>query len=207
MSPRFIRKVCVVVNLKMRDAYLTCALALVFTAATVSAAEVGQGAVSAQSAGPTGAPGSASELVKRLQRKPIAGKPARELFGSATWQPPVKPVPAAAAAPAPAPVAPLVPYVFMGRMTQQGGFDIIFLTKGTSDQVYTITAAGNVLDGVYRVDEVAADHIALTYLPLNTKQILSFAAGAAPPAERVAPSQPREMTVPIATRDVISSVR
>jgi len=64
----------------------------------------------------------------------------------------------------------------------------------------TVTAPGDVLDGVYRVDEVAADHIGLTYLPLNAKQTLSFGAGAAPGA----PPPPGQVPVPIATRDVIS---
>jgi hypothetical protein len=198
----------------MRSAFLRCAVSLALVVTAVPAAEPGPSAAGAQSSAPAGVSSPSSEWVKRLQRKPIADKPARELFGSASWQRPVKPV--AAARPAPPPV----PYVFMGRMSQQGSSEIIFLTKG--DQIYKVTEAGDVLDGVYRVDEVAANHIALTYLPLNAKQIVTFAASAAttqkpgasaqpaatpmPIATRdvIAPDQPAAMTVPIATRDVIS---
>ena len=189
-------------HLTMRGAFLQCAVSLALLVTAVPAAEVGPGATDPQSSAPAGASNPSSDLVKRLQRKPIAEKPAHELFGSASWQPPVKPV---VAAPPPAPLAPPVPYAFMGRMTPQGRSDIIFLTKGSDDQIYSVTAAGEVLDGIYRVDEVATDHIGLTYLPLNTKQILSFRARATTSPEGVAPAQSAAPIVPIATRDVIST--
>ena len=188
-------------NLTMRGAFLRCTVSLALVVTAVTAAEVGPGAADPQSSAPAGASNPSSDLVKRLQRKPIAEKPAHELFGSASWQPPVKP----AATPVPQLVTPPVPYTFMGRMTPQGGSDIIFLTKGGDGQIYTVNAAGDVLDGVYRIDEVAAGHIALTYLPLNSKQILSFGAGAATSLERVAPAQPPVPAVPIATRDVLAT--
>ena len=180
-------------NLTMHGAFLQCAVSLALVVTAVPAAEVGPGAADPQSSAPAGTSSPSSELVKRLQRKPIAEKPAHELFGSASWQPPVKRVAVAA----PRPVAPPVPYVFMGRMSPQGRSEIIFLTKG--DQIYRVTAAGDVLDGIYRIDEVAANHIALTYLPLNTKQMVTFAASAPTAPTPVAPAQPAATIVPSAT--------
>ena len=185
----------------MHGAFLQCAVSLALLVTAVPAAEAGPGAADPQSSAPAGASNSSGDLVKRLQRKQITEKPAHELFRSASWERPVKPV----AAPAPQPIAPPVPYAFMGKMTPQGRSVIIFLTKGGGDQIYSVTAAGEVLDGIYRIDEVATNRIALTYLPLNTKQILSFGAGATTFPERVAPAQPASPSVPIATRDVISA--
>ena len=211
--PTFRLEICTVANLTMHGAFLQCAVSLALVVTAVPAAEVGPSVADSQSSAPAGTSSPSSELVKRLQRKPIAEKPTHELFGSASWQPPVKPV--AAAARKPKPVAPPVPYVFMGRMSPHGSSEIIFLTKG--DQIYRVTAAGDVLDGMYRIDEVAANHIAFTYLPLNAKQIVTFAASAATTPTPVAPAQPAATivpavtivpvatNVPIATRDVIST--
>ena len=190
-------------DLTMRDYLLSCVLGFALAVTPAAAAEPGPNAETAQSPGATSATGASGDLVKRLQRKPIAEKPTRDLFGSATWQPPPKP--AAPPPPPPPPMAPPLPYIFMGKMTQSGHADIIFLTKARGDEVYTVSARGDVLEGIYRVDEVAAGHIALTYLPLNIKQILSFAEGAVGPRAGIVPSQPGEIPVPIPTRDVIST--
>ena len=206
-NPLFVRDAAAAANLTMRNNLLSCALGFALAVTGASAAEPAANAETVQNSGAagaaatTGASGASGDLVKRLQRKPIAEKPTRDLFGSASWQPPPKPV---VLPPPPAPVAPPLPYVFMGKMTQSGNSDIIFLTKGGGEAVYTVTAAGDVLDGIYRVDEIAAEYIALTYLPLKLKQVLSFAAGAGPLQTGSAPFQPRETPLPIPTRDVIS---
>ena len=59
-----------------------------------------------------------------------------------------------------------------------------------------IAIDGDVLDDIYRVDEVATDYIALTYLPLKMKQILSFREGAAASESGIAPTSPRDTTEP-----------
>ena len=172
----------------MRNGLLLCALSFSVAVTTALAAEPGPNAKTMQNLDVTGRSSSSAELVNRLKRKPIPEKPAHELFGSASWQSSVKP--AAAAKRRRFLRAPPVPYVFMGRMTKRGKSDFIFLSKPRGDELYTVTAAGDVLDGIYRVDEVATDYIALTYLPLKMKQILSFRAGAAASEAGIEPTSP-----------------
>jgi hypothetical protein len=48
-----------------------------------------------------------------------------------------------------------------------------------SDRNY-VARLGDTLDGRYRVEDIAEDGLALTYLPLGTKQVLQFAATPGP---------------------------
>jgi len=139
----------------VRNSLLLCALSFSVAVTTALAAELALNAETVQNLGVTGKSSGSGELVNRLRRKPIPEKPAHELFGSTSWQSSVKP--AAAAKRRRYQRVPPVPYVFMGRMTQSGKSDFIFLTKPRGDELYTVTAAGDVLDDIYRVDEVATD--------------------------------------------------
>ena len=180
-------------NLTVRNRLRLCALSFAVAVTAALAAEPRPSAKTVQNLVPTDKTRGSGELVKRLQRKPIPTKPVHELFGSASWQSSVKP--AATAKRRRYRQAPPVPYAFMGRIAQSGKSDFIFLTKTRTDEVYTVTA-GDVLDDIYRVDEVATDYIALTYLPLKMKQILSFREGAAASESGIAPTSPRDTTEP-----------
>jgi hypothetical protein len=48
---------------------------------------------------------------------------------------------------------------------------VVFLVKG--DRVYSVSQ-GDVIDGMYHVDGITGNSMALTYLPLNIKQSLGI---------------------------------
>lgn len=111
--------------------------------------------------------------LEKMNNRPQAKEGAVDIFKSKSWYippPPPKPVPPPKPLPPPAPVAPPVPYAFMGSYKGDDGRLIIFLTKG--DRVYS-TFLGEVLEGTYRVQEIASGQLVLIYLPLNTRQTIS----------------------------------
>ncbi|MCY4757331.1 hypothetical protein NYP07_23490, partial [Pelomonas aquatica] len=83
--------------------------------------------------------------------------------------PPAPPPARAEAAPAP-PGAPPFPYQFVGRMT-----DPLPRAVLNSVQRSAVVAAGDVVDGQWRVDAVEAGGLRLTYLPLGLAQFIPFA--------------------------------
>ena len=88
--------------------------------------------------------------------------PARaDLFSAHTWTPRVSDKPAAAS-------APVMPYTYFGRMTEDGTL-YVFLQRG--ERNYT-AKRGDVLDRVYRIDEITPAAILMTYLPLMQRQTL-----------------------------------
>jgi hypothetical protein len=78
------------------------------------------------------------------------------------------PAPAARAAAAEKPSAPPLPFAFAGRLTQNGVTEVL-VTRG--EEIISI-AAGQNIDGEYRVDAISESRIAFTYLPLKEKQSL-----------------------------------
>jgi hypothetical protein len=93
-----------------------------------------------------------------------------DLFAGKSWYvppPPPKPKPPP---PPPPPTAPPLPFSFMGSYQEPDGRLIIFLTKG--ERLYTVSP-GDVIDNTYRVEEVVAGQLGLTYLPLNIRQSMS----------------------------------
>ena len=72
--------------------------------------------------------------------------------------------------PAPPPMAPPLPFVYMGKILDRGQRSV-FLTR---DERAYVAKAGDVLDGVYRVDAIKPPVLELTYLPLSQKQILNI---------------------------------
>ncbi len=105
-------------------------------------------------------------------REPEAQRMTREggdLFATLSWQPP--PPPPAAAAPAPPPRAPELPYSYLGRMEEDGRV-IAFLAEG-AQKLPRVVRQGDLLPN-YRVDEITAQGMRLTYLPLNETQRLLF---------------------------------
>jgi hypothetical protein len=73
-----------------------------------------------------------------------------------------------AAAPA-APVVPALPFRYFGRLVENGSTDV-FVMRG--DELIALKQGQQV--GEYRVEEIAANGISFTYLPLNTRQTLDL---------------------------------
>lgn len=67
------------------------------------------------------------------------------------------------------PVAPPMPFRFLGRYGDADSH-IVMLVKG--EQLYLVSV-GDTIDDAYRVDQVSATMVELTYLPLKLKQSLS----------------------------------
>ncbi|MBA2961848.1 MULTISPECIES: secretion system X translation initiation factor [Ramlibacter] len=155
---------------------------------------VGQTAAApAPAAGPRGPAAVAAGPLDRLRGLPpapppdtpaaepagaAASRPAGvELFAVKSWQPPPPPPPPVTVATAPAappppaaPAAPPLPFRFLGRLEQDASRKV-FLQRG--ERVYAV-AAGDVIDGQYRVDSIDAAQLRLTYLPLNIAQTLGI---------------------------------
>lgn len=102
-----------------------------------------------------------------VQRKVWAAPPDAQF---AAWAPPPPPpAPPAVKAPpfvAPAPVAPAFPYQIIGSLVQNGQTQA-FLASPTRS---LNARAGEVIDGQWRVDQVSATGITLTWLPGQIKQ-------------------------------------
>jgi hypothetical protein len=97
-----------------------------------------------------------------------------DIFKGKSWYvapPKPKPVPPPPLPPPPPPTAPPMPYAYMGSYLAKDGRMIIFLTKG--GQVYSVSQ-GDVLEGTYRVEGIAAGQLVLIYLPLNIQQTISI---------------------------------
>lgn len=100
-------------------------------------------------------------LARRLEAPAAASTaPRGTLFDVVSWQPPA---PKIVAAPPPKPVAPPFPYLYMGRLSEDGVRTAFFM-KGS--RVLPVKA-GDVVDAAYRVDEMTEQQMTLTYLPLN----------------------------------------
>lgn len=99
-----------------------------------------------------------------LNRQPLP-EDAKDMFAGKSWY--VAPPPAKAAPPA----APPLPFVYMGKLAEQGEKAVIILAR--QNRSYTVRE-GDVLDNIYRVDEVSAPLMTLTYLPLNIKQTIQI---------------------------------
>jgi hypothetical protein len=77
-----------------------------------------------------------------------------------------------APAPAAVPTAPALPFTVIGKKFERGTWEV-YLAKGDASYIAT---AGTVLDGEYRVVEIAPPVMTLVYLPLNEKQTLQVGA-------------------------------
>jgi hypothetical protein len=107
--------------------------------------------------------------------------PARRALGEASVElfasPPRPPRPARAATAPPPPAAPPLPYRFAGK-ARRGAEEEVLISKG--DLVFPIKP-GDTLDGMYRVESIAADRIELVYLPLGTEERIAIASTLDPP--------------------------
>jgi hypothetical protein len=69
----------------------------------------------------------------------------------------------------PPPSAPPLPFQFLGKLDDSETLRV-FLQRG--ERVHTVSV-GDVIDGTYRVERIAAGQMTLIYLPLNVSQTLS----------------------------------
>jgi hypothetical protein len=113
--------------------------------------------------------------LKKLQRT-HALDPDGDPFGPRSFKPaPPKITPqaaqaalAAAAPPPPPPQAPPLPFVYMGRLSEDSS-STVFLTLGDRNLV---VKPGDTIDNTYKLEEVGESAIVLTYLPMNQRQTL-----------------------------------
>ncbi len=114
----------------------------------------------------------------RLQREPAA-QPIEDLFGRPPSAIALPPPPSrktvdqeAAATPLPPPAPPPLPFKYLGQLAEADR-KMVFLSDGDRNLV---VATGDVIDNVYRVDEIGNEVLLLTYLPMNVRQTLSTGA-------------------------------
>lgn len=103
----------------------------------------------------------------RLRRSADAREPGNA-FNSRSWYVPPPPPPPPPKVEPPPPTAPPLPFSYLGRYIE-AGVPTFFLARG--DRVLTVKA-GDILDGIYRVDGVEGSNLTLTYIPLNIQQVL-----------------------------------
>lgn len=91
-------------------------------------------------------------------------------FHTQNWNPPPPEQPPPP--PPPQPTSPSIPFAFIGKTLGEGKWDV-HLSQG--DRIHTVHA-GDVIDGVWRVDAVAPPVMTITYLPLNQVQTMNIGA-------------------------------
>ncbi|MBI1905698.1 MAG: hypothetical protein HYS20_05565 [Rhodocyclales bacterium] len=127
--------------------------------------------VESASAGPAPQvkPGAPDLDLARLNR-PGTTEIEDDLFALRT--PPViaPPAPPAAPPPPPKPAGPPLPFKFLGRMTD-GGILTVFVAQGNQN---LSLRKGDVVDNLYRVEEVSDASVIFVYLPLDERQALQI---------------------------------
>jgi len=103
----------------------------------------------------------------KSKRAKEADPPVPDLFTQKSWYVPPPPPPPPKPVPPPPPTAPPLPFNFLGSYQAPNKSLVIFLSKG--DQLYTVSP-GDVIEGIYRVEDIDSGLLAFTYLPLNIRQ-------------------------------------
>ena len=127
----------------------------------------------------------------RAERRGLPPR-SRDLFNTPPPPPPQKsePVPELVQAPK----APPLPYKYDGSGVVQGK-TFVYLKR--QDHSFMVSP-GDTLEGTYSVEAVERDHAVLRYLPLGTRQVMMYQAGAEVPpglAAAASPSRPLELQV------------
>lgn len=127
----------------------------------------------AQAQPATGTDGPTPRARLAALRPPLSPESENDPFTVLSWLPPPPPPPAAAAPapqPAPPPSAPALPFVYLGMLNPETAKPQVFISSG--DRLL-IVSPGDVIDGVYRFESIAATEARFTYLPLNQRQVMS----------------------------------
>lgn len=106
-----------------------------------------------------------------------AVEPEQDPFAGKSWYVPPPPPPPPKVQEAPRPTAPSLPFKYMGRMQEEGGQMVIYLTQGR--RAYSVKM-GDTIDGTYRLESISPGQIVLTYLPLDTRQTLNTGSASLP---------------------------
>lgn len=72
--------------------------------------------------------------------------------------------------PPPRPVAPPLPFQYLGKLSEDGQIRVFLNHQGK----YLIARTGDVIDGIYRVEDIAGSRMTLLYQPLKERQVLSI---------------------------------
>lgn len=106
-------------------------------------------------------------------RAPLSEQAQNDPFSVLSWlpPPPPPPPPVAEAVQAPAPTAPPLPFTFVGMSNANQAKPQVFLANG--DELL-IVSPGDVIDGRYRFESIAATAAVFTYLPLEEKQVMTI---------------------------------
>ncbi|RTL32735.1 MAG: hypothetical protein EKK53_29085 [Burkholderiales bacterium] len=130
-----------------------------------------------RSAAPASAPQAVAASAPQVgTREPWAEVKAEQL---AAWQPPPPPPPPpapppAAPAPPPPPVAPPAPYQMIGRVVEGEGAKAVEVALLTGPNHAVSARPGDVIDGQWRVEQVNASGVRLTWLPGQLPQNIVF---------------------------------
>ena len=99
-------------------------------------------------------------------------KAEQNLFVAKSWY--ILPPPSPEVGKPVAPAAPRLPFAYMGKLQEESGRLIVYLSKG--EQTYSVSQ-GDVIDDTYRIDAIESGQIVMTYLPLTVQQTLSIGGG------------------------------
>jgi hypothetical protein len=102
-------------------------------------------------------------------RRTEANAPQNDPFAPRSFEPAVQH--AGAGARAAPPIAPALPFTYFGKLIENGKTEV-FVMRG--DELISI-AAGQKIDGEYRVDAITESSIVFTYLPLKAKLSIELA--------------------------------
>lgn len=105
---------------------------------------------------------------KQPEAEPRLALSHANLFPEQTWYVPPPPPPPPPYVPPPPPQAPALPFSYMGRW-QEAGQTTYYLARGTAP---VSVHAGQVLDGVWRLEPVTGGMLNFTYLPLDQTRSL-----------------------------------
>jgi hypothetical protein len=108
---------------------------------------------------------SADIQMDKLKR-PALPESAKDMFAAKSWYVP-PPMPKIV----PVPVAPPFPFVYVGKMLEEGKSSTVFLER--QNRVFLVRE-GDAIDSVYRVDTISPPEMVLTYLPLDIKQTVQI---------------------------------
>ena len=116
---------------------------------------------------PPEAPGESDVIIlDKLNRTPLSNVNApADLFKNKSWvvlPPPKKPTPP------PPPSAPPLPFIYIGKMIDDG-VTTVFVSKQNRNYELKV---GTIIDNTYRVDSITNRTATLTYLPLSITQTM-----------------------------------
>ena len=107
-------------------------------------------------------------LGERLER-PRSAREVENLFDATSWLPPA---PKAAQVEPSVPTAPPFPYTSAGSIADNEGLTVVFMKQNQ----HFIVRRGEILESTYRIDEIDARSITVTYLPLGLQQVIPLGA-------------------------------